>query len=198
MQAGIISCSATQCGEVSTMNSTPERPELVPTSSMVPFFALWTGQVFSLLRSQLSQFALVWWPTKSTGSATILAFGTMMALLPQIFVSPPGRVAFALRPNSSVGPARRQRGAKKELGPGGHGRGVALPEGMARPHDDGGHRHSDQLAVHPCLLASAAAGDAPLWGRCGRASLAPVGAGHRHGPGWRHPRRLGWLQESHL
>lgn len=63
-------------------------PEGAPSRPMVPFFAIWTGQVFSLLGSQLSQFALVWWLTKSTGSATVLAFATMMAILPQIFVSP--------------------------------------------------------------------------------------------------------------
>ncbi|UCC63221.1 MAG: MFS transporter [Anaerolineae bacterium] len=56
--------------------------------SMRPFFALWTGQVFSLLGSELVQFALVWWLTTTTGSATVLALGTMMAVLPRIFVSP--------------------------------------------------------------------------------------------------------------
>ncbi len=56
--------------------------------SMVPFFTIWTGQAFSLLGSQLVQFALVWWLTKTTGSATVLAFATTMALLPQIFLSP--------------------------------------------------------------------------------------------------------------
>ena len=39
----------------------------------IPFFAVWTGQAFSLLGSQLVQFALIWWLTKTTGSATVLA-----------------------------------------------------------------------------------------------------------------------------
>jgi DHA3 family macrolide efflux protein-like MFS transporter len=56
--------------------------------SMRPFFAIWTGQVFSLLGSELVQFALVWWLTKTTGSATVLALASMMAVLPRVFVSP--------------------------------------------------------------------------------------------------------------
>jgi DHA3 family macrolide efflux protein-like MFS transporter len=55
---------------------------------MRPFFTIWTGQVFSLLGSELVQFALVWWLTETTGSATALALGTMMAVIPRIFVSP--------------------------------------------------------------------------------------------------------------
>ena len=56
--------------------------------SMRPFFAVWSGQVFSLLGSELVQFALVWWLTTTTGSATVLALATMMAVLPRVFVSP--------------------------------------------------------------------------------------------------------------
>ena len=56
--------------------------------SMRPFFTIWTGQVFSLLGSELVQFALVWWLTTTTGSATVLALATMMAVLPRVFVSP--------------------------------------------------------------------------------------------------------------
>lgn len=52
------------------------------------FFAIWTGQAFSLLGSQLVQFALVWWLTSSTGSATVLATATLFAILPQVFISP--------------------------------------------------------------------------------------------------------------
>jgi len=55
---------------------------------MRPFFIVWTGQAFSLLGSQLVQFALVWWLAETTGSATILAFASLVALLPQIFIGP--------------------------------------------------------------------------------------------------------------
>jgi DHA3 family macrolide efflux protein-like MFS transporter len=57
-------------------------------TSMTPFFVVWTGQAFSLLGSQLVQFALVWWLTETTGSATILAIASMVALLPQVFLGP--------------------------------------------------------------------------------------------------------------
>jgi DHA3 family macrolide efflux protein-like MFS transporter len=52
------------------------------------FFTIWTGQAFSLFGSQLVQFALVWWLTISTGSATVLATATLMAMLPQVLFSP--------------------------------------------------------------------------------------------------------------
>ena len=53
-----------------------------------PFFALWTGQAVSLLGSSLVQFALVWWLTQSSGSATVLAGATLAAMLPQILLGP--------------------------------------------------------------------------------------------------------------
>lgn len=55
---------------------------------LAPFLTIWTGQVFSLLGSNLVQFALIWWLTKETGSATVLSIASMMAFLPQIFLSP--------------------------------------------------------------------------------------------------------------
>ena len=52
------------------------------------FFLIWTGQIFSLLGSSLVQFALVWWMTEKTGSAAVLASGTFISLLPQVFLGP--------------------------------------------------------------------------------------------------------------
>lgn len=52
------------------------------------FFTIWGGQAFSLLGSQLVQFALVWWLTSTTKSATVLATATLFAILPQVFISP--------------------------------------------------------------------------------------------------------------
>jgi DHA3 family macrolide efflux protein-like MFS transporter len=52
------------------------------------FFIIWAGQAFSLFGSALVQFALVWWLTKSTGSATVLATATLVALLPQVLAGP--------------------------------------------------------------------------------------------------------------
>jgi DHA3 family macrolide efflux protein-like MFS transporter len=52
------------------------------------FFTLWTGQALSLLGSQLVQFAIIWYLTQKTHSATTLAFASMMGLLPQVLFSP--------------------------------------------------------------------------------------------------------------
>jgi DHA3 family macrolide efflux protein-like MFS transporter len=55
---------------------------------MRKFFIIWIGQAFSLFGSALVQFALAWWLTKSTGSATVLATATLVALLPQVVAGP--------------------------------------------------------------------------------------------------------------
>jgi DHA3 family macrolide efflux protein-like MFS transporter len=52
------------------------------------FFTIWTGQAFSLLGSQLVSFAVIWWLTQTTGSATILATASMVGLLPQVILGP--------------------------------------------------------------------------------------------------------------
>ena len=52
------------------------------------FFAIWGGQAFSLFGSALVQFALVWYLTKQTGSATVLAGAMLVAMLPQIALGP--------------------------------------------------------------------------------------------------------------
>ena len=60
----------------------------LPDNWKTRFLTIWTGQAFSLFGSSLVQFALVWWITQKTGSATILATATMVALLPQILLGP--------------------------------------------------------------------------------------------------------------
>ncbi len=52
------------------------------------FFTLWTGQALSLLGSQLVQFAIIWYLTQKTNSATALAIASLMGLLPQVILSP--------------------------------------------------------------------------------------------------------------
>lgn len=54
----------------------------------VKFFAIWAGQLFSLLGSSLVQFALVWYLTRTTGSAAVLAGATVAAILPEIILGP--------------------------------------------------------------------------------------------------------------
>jgi DHA3 family macrolide efflux protein-like MFS transporter len=54
----------------------------------IPFFTIWTGQAVSLVGSKVAQFALVWWLTKLTGSATVLATASLVALIPEILLGP--------------------------------------------------------------------------------------------------------------
>jgi DHA3 family macrolide efflux protein-like MFS transporter len=37
------------------------------------FFTIWIGQAFSMVGSAMVRFALIWWLTEETGSATVLA-----------------------------------------------------------------------------------------------------------------------------
>ncbi len=65
------------------MTDTPRETNPVPQ-----FLIIWAGQAFSLMGSQLVQFALVWWLTITTGSATVLSLATLAAILPQILLGP--------------------------------------------------------------------------------------------------------------
>ena len=53
-----------------------------------PFFTIWTGQALSLVGSRIAMFALIWWLTDTTGSATVLALATLFAMLPTIVLGP--------------------------------------------------------------------------------------------------------------
>ncbi len=52
------------------------------------FFTIWTGQAFSLLGSQLVSFAVIWWLTQTSGSATVLATASLVGLVPQVVLGP--------------------------------------------------------------------------------------------------------------
>jgi len=66
-----------------------QNPSLsIPRNWAARFFTVWGGQAFSLFGSALVQFALVWYLTKQTGSATVLATATLVAMLPQILLGP--------------------------------------------------------------------------------------------------------------
>ena len=52
------------------------------------FFTIWSGQAISLFGSRLVQFALIWWLTQETGSATVLAIASLIGLLPQVILGP--------------------------------------------------------------------------------------------------------------
>ena len=58
------------------------------SKSLRPFFIIFAGQTVSLVGSRLVQFSLVWWLTQQTGSANVLAFASIMAILPQAILGP--------------------------------------------------------------------------------------------------------------
>lgn len=60
----------------------------LPTNWAVRFFTIFTGQAFSLFGSSLVQFALIWYLTQKTGSATVLATASLFGMLPQILLGP--------------------------------------------------------------------------------------------------------------
>jgi DHA3 family macrolide efflux protein-like MFS transporter len=69
-----------------TENTPPQKP--FPEKWAAPFFTIWTGQAISLLGSQMVQFALIWWLTKTTGSATVLTTASLVGLLPSVILGP--------------------------------------------------------------------------------------------------------------
>jgi len=67
---------------VSTRNVEPR------TNWATRFFTIWTGQALSLVGSQVGSFALVWWLTQASGSATVLATASLVAMLPSVLLGP--------------------------------------------------------------------------------------------------------------
>ncbi len=54
----------------------------------ITFFTIWGGQALSILGSQLVQFALIWYLTVQTGSATVLATASLVGMLPNVVLGP--------------------------------------------------------------------------------------------------------------
>ena len=55
---------------------------------MEKFFVLWSSQAASLFGSAVVQFALAWYLTRETGSATVLATALMVAVIPEVVLGP--------------------------------------------------------------------------------------------------------------
>jgi DHA3 family macrolide efflux protein-like MFS transporter len=69
-------------------NGTENDISIKTSHSMRSFAFIWTGQAVSLIGSRLVRFALAWWLTIQTGSATFLAFAMIIMFLPQVIISP--------------------------------------------------------------------------------------------------------------
>ena len=52
------------------------------------FYTYFSSQAFTLLGGAMAQFAIIWWLTESTGSATVLAMASLAGLLPQALIGP--------------------------------------------------------------------------------------------------------------
>lgn len=62
---------------------------MTDTSRWQPrFFTIWGAQAVSMFGTSLVQFAIVWWLTQATGSATALALATLAAILPNVLLGP--------------------------------------------------------------------------------------------------------------
>jgi len=70
------------------MNLSATSPQEFQTNWKPRFFTIFTGQALSLFGSSLVQFALVWYLAQKTGSATILATASLVAMLPQVLLGP--------------------------------------------------------------------------------------------------------------
>jgi DHA3 family macrolide efflux protein-like MFS transporter len=71
---------------VSGMDATTTQK--TPPRWALNFFTIWFGQAFSILGSQVVQFALIWWLTVKTGSATVLTFSSVVGIVPQVLLAP--------------------------------------------------------------------------------------------------------------
>lgn len=60
----------------------------LPSNWATRFFTIFIGQAFSLFGSSLVQFALIWYLTQKTGSATVLATASLFGMFPQILLGP--------------------------------------------------------------------------------------------------------------
>ncbi|NHJ19764.1 MAG: MFS transporter [Candidatus Lokiarchaeota archaeon] len=57
-------------------------------SSFKSYVIFWIGQLFSLLGSSISQFAIIWWLTEASGSPLILSMASFFNILPMTIAMP--------------------------------------------------------------------------------------------------------------
>lgn len=60
----------------------------ISTSKFKSYLIFWIGQLFSLLGSSISQFAIIWWLTEASGSTIILSIASFFNILPMTIVIP--------------------------------------------------------------------------------------------------------------
>ncbi|MFW9900336.1 MAG: MFS transporter [Candidatus Thorarchaeota archaeon] len=60
--------------------------ELANSQTFRNYIIFWIGQLFSVLGSSISQFAIIWWITDTTGSKMLLSLATFLYILPMTIV----------------------------------------------------------------------------------------------------------------
>ena len=55
---------------------------------LINFVPLWVAQLVSMLGSLLAQYAIIWWMTLSSGSASVMAISTLFGMLPGALLGP--------------------------------------------------------------------------------------------------------------
>ncbi|MFX1379931.1 MAG: MFS transporter [Promethearchaeota archaeon] len=60
--------------------------DLVNNHTFKNYIVFWIGQLFSVLGSSISQFAIIWWITDTTGSTTLLSLASFLYVLPMTIV----------------------------------------------------------------------------------------------------------------
>ncbi len=62
--------------------------ELANNQTFKRYIFLWSAQLFSIMGSAVVNFAITWWITVLTGSATLLSIGIFIYVLPMAFLTP--------------------------------------------------------------------------------------------------------------
>ena len=62
--------------------------ELANNQTFRRYIFLWSAQLFSVMGSAVVNFAITWWITVLTGSATLLSIGIFIYILPMAFLTP--------------------------------------------------------------------------------------------------------------
>ncbi|MBY9013209.1 MAG: MFS transporter [Candidatus Lokiarchaeota archaeon] len=65
-----------------------ENNSLASESKFKSYLIFWMGQLFSLLGSSITQFAIIWWLTEASGSTVILSIASFFYILPLTIVVP--------------------------------------------------------------------------------------------------------------
>ena len=70
------------------MEEIKDNGELANNTTFKRYILLWSGQLFSIMGSSIVNFAITWWVTVLTGSATLLSISIFMYMLPMAFLTP--------------------------------------------------------------------------------------------------------------